>query len=288
MIGVAGWDYPDWKGTVYPRRTPRDFDRLAHVSQYVDVIEINTTFYHTVASRVAESWVKRVSHREGFTFTAKSHRSWTHQPGVDLDQAVPATLDGLRPLREADRLGCLLIQFPQSFHCTPPALDHLDRLLDRLTEWPLAIEVRHQSWASEDAAAWFESRRAGWCLVDQPRTGHSVIGPHARTAGRIAYMRMHGRKADTWFKQDAGRDVRYDYLYSQPELEELAVHAEQLAAGSEKVFVIQNNHPRGKALVNALQFRRLIEKTRPAAPEELVNHYPELEAEVSVNRSGLF
>ena len=44
-VGVAGWDYPDWEGTVYPSPHPRSFDRLAYLASIFDVIEINATFY---------------------------------------------------------------------------------------------------------------------------------------------------------------------------------------------------------------------------------------------------
>ena len=49
-IGVAGWDYPDWNGVVYPTRSERLFDRLAFISEFVDLIEINSTFYRPVAA----------------------------------------------------------------------------------------------------------------------------------------------------------------------------------------------------------------------------------------------
>ena len=44
-IGLAGWSYPDWKGRVYPVKPPRGFDPLAHLAEYFDTIEINSTFY---------------------------------------------------------------------------------------------------------------------------------------------------------------------------------------------------------------------------------------------------
>ena len=82
-IGLAGWDYADWKGVVYPAGTSRAFDRLAYVSTLVDAVEINSSFYRPVAPRVAESWLRRTERRTEFRFTAKSHRSWTHEPGAD-------------------------------------------------------------------------------------------------------------------------------------------------------------------------------------------------------------
>ena len=61
-----------------------------------------------------------------------------------------------------------------------------------------------------------------------------------------------------------------------------------MAAAAEELFVIQNNHFRGQALVNALQMKSLLQGGKPRAPEELVAAYPELEPEVSVERHRLF
>ena len=40
----------------------------------------------------------------------------------------------------------------------------------------------------------------------------------ARVTSPVAYLRLHGRNAADWFREGAGRDARYDYLYSHEEL----------------------------------------------------------------------
>jgi uncharacterized protein YecE (DUF72 family) len=274
-VGVAGWDYPDWNGIVYPARHERGFDRLRYLSRFVDVIEVNSTFYRPVAPRVSESWVARTGDRPGFTFTAKSHRSWTHEPTDNWDAAVATTTAGLAPLRDAGLLGALLVQFPQSFHYSREATDHVQRLQDRAPGWPWVVEVRHASWAGDEAAAWFETRGLAWCLVDQPLVGPASLGPLPRVTAPLAYARLHGRNTRDWFRPDAGRDARYDYRY-------------KMAEGARDLFVIQNNHFRGQALANALQLRHLLEQRRPDAPAELVAAYPDLEPDVQLDQGRLF
>ena len=287
-VGVAGWDYPDWDGIVYPARAGRGFDKLAHIARYVDVVEINSSFYRPVAPHVAASWVRRTESLTGFTFTAKAHRSCTHEPQADLDQAVAATLNGLRPLREAGRLEALLLQFPQSFHFDPRATARLEFLQAALDGWRPVAEVRHASWETEAAARWFASSGLGWCAVDQPRIGRSTAGLLPRVTTPVAYLRLHGRNAANWFRADAGRDARYDYLYGKPELERLAATARQMADQAESLVVVQNNHFRGQALANTLQMKHLIDGTPPQAPDTLVATYPELEQDTKVERDGLF
>jgi uncharacterized protein YecE (DUF72 family) len=287
-VGVAGWDYPDWNGIVYPTRVGRGFDRLAHLARFVDLVEVNSSFYRPVAPRVAESWVRRTERRPEFVFTAKAHRSCTHEPADDPAAAASETLRGLAPLHDAGRLLALLLQFPQSFHFGKPAVGRLERLLPAFEGWPLAVEVRHASWESEPAAEWFERHGVGWCAVDQPRVGRSTAGLLARVTSPLAYMRLHGRNAADWFRPDAGRDARYDYLYDAAALEGLATAARAMAEAAENLVVVQNNHFRGQALVNALQMKSLLVGGRPEAPEELLALYPQLAPQVRVERTRLF
>jgi hypothetical protein len=65
-IGVAGWDYPDWLGTVYLPRPARGFDRLAWVHGSWTPSRISSTFYRPVAPKTAASWVRRVASHPGF------------------------------------------------------------------------------------------------------------------------------------------------------------------------------------------------------------------------------
>jgi uncharacterized protein YecE (DUF72 family) len=287
-VGVAGWDYPDWRGVVYPQGEKRGFDRLEYISRYVDVVEINSSFYRPVSPRVAASWVSRTAGRSGFLFTAKSHRSWTHDAEADLRESILPTLQGLDPLRQAGKLGALLVQFPHSFHFRDSSRGRIERLIRHAADWPLVFEVRHASWEKDEATDWFAQTGAGWCVVDQPAVGGSTASAAPRVNGPVAYLRLHGRNRTDWFRPDAGRDARYNYLYSDDEMDELAASARAMAEKAEELFVIQNNHFRGQALVNALQMRRLLQNRPPTAPEELVLAYPQLEGMVTVRRSRLF
>ncbi len=284
-IGVAGWDYPDWNGIVYPAGEAAATDRLAWIVRFVDVVEINSTFYRPAAPRTAESWVRRTAGRPDFTFTAKAHRSWTHQRKEPL---IRETLDGLEPLREAGRLAAILIQFPQSFHRSPEAMDHLARLADSGSGWPLVLEVRHSSWNHEGLKEILADVGIGWCAVDQPRTGPALLPPIPLVTAPLSYLRLHGRNTADWFREDAGRDARYDYFYSQEEIGELAELATAMAGSSEELILIQNNHFRGKALANALQMKYRLTGEAPPAPETLVDEYPGLANICHIIRDRLF
>ncbi len=286
-IGVAGWDYPDWRGRVYPARAPAGFDRLGWIARYVDLVEVNATFYRPVPASRAAGWVARVADRSRFRFAAKAHRSWTHEPGADLDRVVPETLEGLAPIRDADRLEAILVQFPQRFHAGRDAFAHLESLAARTRGWPTVVEVRHGSWADPGAVDRVRDLGFGWCVVDQPRVGGAVDPVEAVTAD-VAYLRMHGRNAGAWFREDASRDERYDYRYPPDELREIAARVGRLAATAERVVVVQNNHFRGQAVANALQLRAMIEGRPPRAPTPLVTAFPDLAEVCRTEQDRLF
>ena len=286
-IGVAGWDYPDWRGRVYPARVPRGFDRLAWVAQFVDVVEVNTTFYRPVAARQSAEWARRIADRPRFRFTAKAHRSWTHERDTDFDRAVSATLEGLAPLRDAGRLEAVLVQFPQRFHVSEAAFDHLESLAVRTRGWPAVVEVRHRSWSRPEAVDRVRELGLGWCVVDQPRVG-GASDPIEAATSRLAYVRLHGRNAEAWFREDAGRDERYDYRYGRTELREIAACVRRLATTADSVVVVQNNHFRGQAMANALQLRGMLESVRPPAPAPLVTAFPDLQEYCTTEQERLF
>jgi len=120
------------------------------------------------------------------------------------------------------------------------------------------VEVRHGSW---DQDAFFEylcSRSVTFCNIDQPVVGDS-LGLTARVTAPTAYLRLHGRNQADWFRPDAGVAQRYNYLYSEAEIAALAAVAESLGRKADHVYIVTNNHYRGKAVVNAIQLcRRLI------------------------------
>jgi uncharacterized protein YecE (DUF72 family) len=287
-IGVAGWDYPDWNGIVYPAAGARERDRLRYLARFVDVVEVNSTFYRPVAPAHAEAWLRRTADASGFAFTAKAHRSWTHDRGAVVEEVVGPTLEGLRPLREAGNLRALLVQFPQSFHRDGEAFDRLERIADAAAGWPLVVEVRHRSWDDEPAIEWLRERGIGWCVVDQPRVGRSVLGPLPYVTSDVAYLRLHGRNVGDWFREGAGRDARYDYRYAMTELEPLAGSVVRMADEAAEVIVVQNNHFRGQAMANALQLGHLVGRDRPAAPASLVDAYPDLAELCDPERDTLF
>jgi uncharacterized protein YecE (DUF72 family) len=79
-----------------------------------------------------------------------------------------------------------------------------------------------------------------------------------------------------WFREDAGRDARYDYLYNEFELFEVSERIRVIVKEAEEVYVITNNHYRGEAVCNALELKAKLGEENLKVPEVLLEHYPQL------------
>jgi len=285
-IGTAGWSYEDWEGVVYPPDRPRDFHPLAFLALYFNVVEVNSTFYRPVTSQVALAWVRRVAGFPEFLFTVKVHQSFTHEQQPLTLKRIDDFTRGVVPLKESGRLAALLLQFPWSFARTPENQNYLLRLFDGFAGWPLALEVRHISWDTPEFYGLLAERRVAFCNIDQPLSRQSIAPGAAATSPDFSYVRLHGRNAKDWFRKEAGRDDRYNYLYAKNELEEWVERIKSLGKKSAKVFVITNNHYRGQAVANALQIRNLLTGEKLEIPHLLLKKFPVLQDIVKQIQSG--
>jgi uncharacterized protein YecE (DUF72 family) len=270
-IGIAGWSYPDWKGIVY---TDTKIDQLEYISRFIDCIEINSTFYRPPFERTTKSWLKRTSEREDFFFTAKLHRSFTHEGTIDAE-IVNSFYNGFAPFLEADKLKHLLVQFRYDYDDNNRNRRHLTEIIKNFSGvFSLAVEVRHKSWQMPDALEFFRGLGVTVCNLDYPTTWNSFNLQHC-TVGKSGYFRLHGRNVEKWFSK-AGRDETYDYYYNENELDRIKERIDELAGAFEVLTVITNNHYKGAELANALELKALITGRKQPVPKGLLRAYPNL------------
>lgn len=279
-IGTSGYSFRDWVGTLYPVGT-RQSDMLAQYVTHFPAVEINASYYHLPTAATFARMAERTPPR--YRFVVKLQKELTHTGGAgqprggrervrDLDAGshedataiVPAGdvvaqcgafLRAIEPLESTGRFHGALAQFPWGFRCTRPNLDHLRRLRDAYPVLPLFVEFRHESWARPETLGFLREISAGFVAVDEPRL-KGLFPPWAETVGEIGYVRFHGRNAGAWWGGDnAGR---YDYLYSDSELEEWAGKIREMSARTREMFVFFNNCHGGKAAANAKRMGALL------------------------------
>lgn len=269
-VGPAGWSYKDWEGTVYPPHGSK-FDQLAYLASFFDTIEINSPFYRIPPPAHAKSWVRRVAGNPDFKFTTKVFRGFTHENASLAPADVKAFRDYLDPLLEASRLGAILLQFPWSFKNAPESLERLDALFAAFDEYPKALEVRHSTFQNDEFFRFLDERNVGWVNVDQPLFDNSVK-PSDTVTGPLAYVRLHGRNYEKWFAHSESWE-RYNYLYSEKELEPWVERIERMGREKE-TYVITNNHFRGQAIVNAGELKEALGQGGKVPPQ-LREVYPD-------------
>jgi len=186
--------------------------------------------------------------------------------------------------------------------------------LRRFAPYPLVVEFRHASWNVPETFALLREHHAGFCNIDQPIIGRS-LEPSAEVTSEIGYVRLHGRRYDTWFANSkpraAGSEARnssaatdarsglrdffpqnesaaagheraipsferYNYLYSEDELRPWAERVQTVRAAAKSTYVVTNNHYLGKGVVNALQLISILKGIKVGVPEALRQPYPEL------------
>jgi uncharacterized protein YecE (DUF72 family) len=290
-VGTAGWSYKDWEGIVYPRKKPSSFHALRFLSRYIDFMEINSTFYRMPVFNYALSWTKKVEQNPDFLFAVKLHQDFTHQEKSPSQKQADEFRFGIEPLAAKNRLGAVLMQFPWSFsHSTKNNL-YLERLFHMFSDLPLALEIRHSSWDNPEFLKFLSEHKVAFCNIDQPVFRSSIKPTTYVTNPNFSYVRLHGRNYKNWFKKDAGRDARYDYLYPDEELNQWITRIKNLGGKSKKTFVVTNNHYRGQALTNAIQIKNKLTNQKLEVPKELVETYPELKKiikDIAKGQSDLF
>ena len=84
-----------------------------------------------------------------------------------------------------------------------------------------------------------------YVIVDAPRTGgRNVLPTVVATTSPTAYVRFHGRNAQTWNKRTGSAAERFDYLYSEDELREWVEPLAELSGQPENVYAMFNNNGR--------------------------------------------
>ena len=296
-VGTSGWNYPTgkgaWNGVFYPARRARGFDELRYYAEHFDTVEVNSTFYRMPDAGMTAKWVERTP--ADFQFAIKLFQKFTH-PDMYLAASgakdwtlslgdVDAFRAGVAPLVDAGKFAALLVQFPTSFHADITTREYLSWVLEMFAGYPLAVELRHQSWYAEgaDTAERLASGRASLVSADSPETSSEVLS--AKTTSELVYLRLHGRNFASWWQHEQSED-RYNYLYSAAELKPIADAATQASQAGRKVTAFMNNHFSAKAVANAAILRSQLGQTVPGLYEpEMVHRYPELAGIVTT--SGL-
>jgi len=167
-------------------------------------------------------------------------------------------------VRDSGKLGVFLLQLSPAFSPRKHQLTELDPLIEMLNGYKLAIEFRNRNWAVgeslEPTINFLRERHAIFVGVDAPVSDHFTVMPSdvdEVTNPKVAYLRLHGRNAKAYV---TGKTVaaRFDYDYSDDEVEETAERSKKLAREARELHVIFNNNNLDYAPHAALRLRKAL------------------------------
>ena len=268
LIGTASWSDIGFVGDWYPRKLPAT-ERLRWYAEHFNLVEVNSTFYQVPVRRYVERWCEQTP--DGFIFDVKLHKLLSRHSTkpqflpadlrskaiirhdkVELTPALETEvasrfLKSLEPFEAAGKMGALLLQLSPAFSPLTNKLSELNHLLALFKGRRLAVELRNRKWVGEkhlrDTKAWFAQHEVTFVMVDAPDDPHFMIMPgiNVVTNRKLAYLRAHGRNARGYI---SGRSVaeRFNYDYSDEEIEEMARRAVNVAKHADELHVIYNNN----------------------------------------------
>ena len=163
------------------------------------------------------------------------------------------------------------MQYHPRFKKSAEAKAELARAPERLAPLVPLVEFRHRSWTEdderEDTLAFLEANGLAFVSLDSPRTRASNVSPTiAAVTHRVAYVRFHGRNAQTWNIRGGIAADRFDWLYSPEELGEWVEPLTRLADEADEVYAMFNNNRDDFAPRSAQILRGLLDEAGvPAA-----------------------
>jgi len=293
LIGTSSWTDPTLvkEGNFYPPDVKTAEARLRFYTTQFPLVEVDSTYYAPPSERNAVLWIERTP--PDFTFNIKAYSLLTNHPTrpdslfADVRDRLPADLatrrnlyreqlpdelldevwqrfhDALMPLHSAGKLGAVLFQFPQWFVIGRRNKEYILECAERLKDFRIAVEFRHESWLNErnreETLSFLEEHDLPLVCVDMPQGFESSVPPiAAATAKDLSMVRFHGRDAEVWAKKNVGASERFRYEYSEDELREWVPRIEDLAKDTRETHVLMNNCYRDYAVRSARQLGQML------------------------------
>jgi uncharacterized protein YecE (DUF72 family) len=239
LIGCSGWSYDDWKGVFYPT-TVRSM-----LQEYVKIFptaEINASFYRVPDQGTVHGWARYTP--PGFEFAAKVPQTVTHDRKlVGAEKDLKEFLTVMQPLKDAGKLGPLLIQLPPSLRFDKARVKEFLSILPK--GYKFALEPREPSWMAKEAVELLRDANVCLVAVDEP-----LLPPEVHITADFAYFRWHGHGEKPW----------YNYEYSKEELEPWVPRIAKALQEVPRAYGFFNNHYHGFGPKNALELTEMLDK----------------------------
>ena len=285
-VGTAGWtDKTLVDSGWYPDDASNPEKRLKYYASQFPLVEVDSVYYALPAEQTAAAWAARTP--DGFSFNIKAFSLFTQHPtpvrtlptdlreaagksGKDrvylkdvdpevTDQAWERFLAALEPLRQAGKLGAILLQFPPWFPISRSNKDYIMACAQRVAPRRVCVEFRNHTWMTPDnkkeTLGFLSAHNLPYVCVDMPQGFSNSIPPVLAATSDLALVRMHGH-SDKWESKDIHQ--RFGYRYSDEELAKWAADVQRLAEETTETNVVFNNCYRNYAQVNGQHLAEIL------------------------------
>jgi len=255
LIGCSGWNYGNpvskggWVGSFYPNTKTK---RLSYYARFFPTAELDATFYERFYSKMTLGtflgMVKATP--ENFQFSVKVPETVTHTKRLEVKNGAADILyeflDKVSPLKNANKLGAVLLQLPPSF--SVDQFKKVESFLDKLPSgYEYALEFRHASWETEGPWEMLRHYNVAAVITDSPDPSLLYMSDVVLTADH-SFIRFHGRNKGFW----------YNYLYSKEELEPWIPKVKEIERDAKILRIYFNNHYSGKSVYDAFLFGEML------------------------------
>ena len=291
-VGTCSWTDRTMVAAWYPPVAKSATDRLRYYAERYDTVEVDSSFYGLPSERNSALWAERTP--PGFTFHIKAFAMLTrhgvkpeqlpvglrtvhdleldrygrviHPPAGLREEVFAWFSSALGPLREAGKLGVILMQFPPYFVANTANRAYMAHAASLLSPDRVAVEFRHASWVGpeelERTLDLLEGLGLTYVGVDEPRLDSTgVLPPLTAATSDIGYVRFHGRNAATWHARVSSAAERFKYDYAERELAEWVAPLRRLANETTVTYAMFNNCYGDYAPRNARQLMSLLDAT---------------------------
>ncbi|RPF55815.1 DUF72 domain-containing protein [Aquisalibacillus elongatus] len=263
-IGLTGWgDHP-----AIHEQDHMYQHKLAAYASHFPVVELDAAFYSLMSHEQYRKWEKQTPKNFSFiikafsAFTGHDRQSYTRKEIKDMFQSYK---EGIQPILDAQKLNCILFQFPPWFDLNKDNIRKLRFIRQQFDEYSLALEFRNRTWfeesVKESTLKFMEEEKWIHSICDEPQAGvGSVPIVDEATHPDNTLIRFHGRNVMGWNQNgnENWRKVRFLYRYNSEELTEWKDRIVKLKKDSKQITVLFNNNSGGDAYDNAKQLQSLL------------------------------
>jgi uncharacterized protein YecE (DUF72 family) len=291
LIGTSSWSDPSLiKSGFYPPQARNPEERLRYYGSVFSLAESDVSYHVLPPQRLVRTWVEVAA--TNFVFDLKAFSLFSGHPTlltslprdlrdeassglgkgdhIYINHLEESTADkiwerfaqAVSPLREAKKLGLIMFQYPPWFHPSAENYAYINNCLEKMRPLEIAVEFRAPGWFGpgylDKTVEFLRSRKIALVCVDEPQGLKTSIPPVVEATSSVGVIRFHGRNSQTWEQRDTPTSEKYDYLYSQEELEEWVPRILKVRRETEELHVIFKNKHLDHPVINALQMKRLL------------------------------